>query len=338
MACVILVSLPPQVKGNNRPMRKPWYHILYIRSPLAKIFWGVVGSMISVGLVVFQFAIEEPRMAAQAGNWEGRSIEKGADLFANNCANCHGADGKGLPNVAPALNSKYFFTQRIADVGWAGSLADYVELTVIAGRPSKVGMQWAQIMPTWSNRVGGPMRDDQVEHVVNFVMNWEDAALAQSAEEDPFQCFRGVPTKPQADAAKSPEALGIKICGPDGTSTLPGEPLPTPTTPAETTGPRPPQELFVAMGCSGCHKFDQDQTSDNLGQPGPNMGNLPETAGERVAGQDAAAYVHTSIVDPNAFVNEGYIAGIMPQTFSQQMSEEEINSLVEWLLDPNRPQ
>lgn len=316
-------------------MRKPWYHILYIRSPLAKVFWGVVGAMLSVVLVVFQFAIEEPRMAAQAGNWEGRSIEKGAELFANNCANCHGGDGKGLPNVAPALNSKYFFTQRSVDVGWAGSMADYVELTVAAGRPSKVGMQWAQIMPTWSSHFGGPLRDDQVLHVVNFVMNWEGDALQQSAEEDPFQCFRGVPTKAQ-EGDKSPEALNIKICSAEGTSTLPGEPLPTPTTPSETTGPRPPQELFVAMGCSGCHNLDLMQTPDTLGQPGPNMGNLPETAGQRVAGQDAATYVHTSIVEPNAFVNEGYVAGIMPQTFSQQMSEEEINGLVTWLLDPNR--
>lgn len=317
-------------------MRKPWYHILYIRSPLAKVFLGVVGTMLSVVLVVFQFAIEEPRMVAQAGNWDGRSIEKGAELFSNNCANCHGADGKGLPNVAPALNSKYFFTQRIVDVGWAGSLADYVELTVAAGRPSKVGTQWAQIMPTWSSHFGGPLREDQVQHVTNFVMNWQGDALAQSAEEDPFQCFRGIPTKVQ-EGDKSPEALNIKICTADGTAVMPGEPLPTPT-PAQTTGPRPPQELFVSMGCSGCHKLDQDQTADNLGLPGPNLRNLPETAGQRVAGQDAATYVHTSIVDPNVFVNEGYMGGIMPQTFSQQMSEEEINSLVDWLLDPNRQQ
>jgi len=318
-------------------MRKPWYHILYIRSPLVKIFLGVAGAMLAVVLVLFQFAIEEPRMAAQAGNWDGRSVEKGAELFSNNCANCHGADGKGLPNVAPALNSKYFFTQRIVDVGWAGSLADFVELTVAAGRPSKVNTQWAQIMPTWSSHYGGPMRDDQVQHVTNFVMNWQGAALAQSAEEDPFQCFRGLPTKIQEGAA-SPETLNIKICAEDGTAVMPGEPLPTPAAPAEVTGPRPPQELFVSMGCSGCHNLTQDQTANNIGQPGPHMGNLPETAGQRVAGQDAAAYVHTSIVDPNAYLNEGYVGGIMPQNFSQQMSEEEINSLVDWLLDPNRPQ
>ncbi|MFZ4661814.1 MAG: c-type cytochrome [Caldilineaceae bacterium] len=317
-------------------MRKPWYHILYIRSPLAKIFLGVAGAMLAVVLTIFQFSIEEPRMKAQEDNWNGRSVEKGAELFYNNCANCHGADGKGLPNVAPALHSKYFFTQRIVDVGWAGSLYDFVELTIAGGRPSKVGTQWAQMMPTWSRHYGGPLRDDQVLHLTSFVINWEADALTQTAEEDPFQCFRNAPTKAR-EGDKSPDALGIKSCLADGTALMPGAPPPTPT-PAVATGPRPPQQLFTAMGCAGCHQLAQAQSDDNIGQPGPHMGNLPETAGQRVPGEDATTYVYNSIVNPNAFVNAGYVGGIMPGNFKDQMSEEEINSLVAWLLDPNRPQ
>lgn len=317
-------------------MRKPWYHILYIRSPILKILLGIVGVMASVVLVVAQFAMEEPRMAAQAANWDGRSIEKGAELFANNCANCHGTDGKGLPGVAPALHSKYFFTQRTADLGWTGTQADYVELTLISGRPSKVGSQWAQMMPTWSNRVGGPMRDDQILQLVSFVMNWEADALQQTAEEDPWQCFKGAPTKPQA--GNEPEVLGIKTCATDGTATLPGEPVVVATPAAETTGPRSPQELFAAMACVGCHDLSQEQTETNRGPIAPYLGNLYQTAGDKVAGQDAATYVHNSIVNPNEFVNPGYVAGIMPQNFSEQMSEEEIQGLVNWLLDPNRAQ
>ena len=34
----------------------------------------------------------------------------------------------------------------------------------------------------------------------------------------------------------------------------------------------------------------------------------------------------------NAYVVEGYVAGIMPQNFSETMSEDEINGLVTWLL------
>jgi len=319
-------------------MRKPWYHILYIRSPLAKIIWGIIGVMISVVLIIFQFTLEEPRMAAQAGNWSGRSIEKGAELYANNCANCHGGDGKGLQNVAPALNSKYFFTQRLTDVGWAGTMGDYIGLTLVSGRPSTVSMQWPQVMPTWSSRFGGPLREDQIDQLVTFVLNWEGDAVEQTAEADPFQCYIGVPTRPQADETKSPDALGVKTCAADGRSRLPEEPPLAEVAPEAPTGPRSPQELFVSMGCSGCHKLDQEQTVANQGQPGPHMGNLPATAGERVAGQDAATYMHNSIVAPNEFINPGYVAGIMPQTFGEQMSEDEIASLVTWLLDPNRVQ
>ena len=161
-------------------MRKPWYSWLYVRSPIAKIVLGIVAVMISIVVLLAQGWMEERRMQAQTDNWQGRSVEKGAEIFANNCYTCHGADGKGLPGVAPSLNSRYFFTQRMADVGWTGTLHDYVALTVAAGRPSKTKSQWAQIMPTWGVRFGGPLRDDQVEYVTQFVLNWESDALQQS--------------------------------------------------------------------------------------------------------------------------------------------------------------
>jgi hypothetical protein len=68
------------------------------------------------------------------------------------------------------------------------------------------------------------------------------------------------------------------------------------------------------------------------------MGNLYETAGTRVPGEDAQTYVHNSIANPGAYVVESYTPGIMPADFAQKMSEEEIQSLVDWILDPNRPQ
>jgi cytochrome c553 len=76
-------------------MRKPWYSFLFVRSPILKIIYGIVAVIISIAAISAQWWMESPRMAAQTGNWEGRSIEKGAEIFANNCASCHGADGKG---------------------------------------------------------------------------------------------------------------------------------------------------------------------------------------------------------------------------------------------------
>lgn len=296
-------------------MKRPWYSFLYVRSPIVKIGLGIAAVLLTIAVLFFLGVIEERRMSAQEANWAGRGIEKGAEIYANNCSSCHGPDGKGLPSVAPALHSKYFFTQRLLDVNWAGSLHDYVKLTVASGRPSKVQTQWAQIMPTWSQRYGGPLRDDQVENVTAFVLNWEEDALTQGTAEnpDPWQPFADAPTR----AVAGGDAPAAEVA-------------------PEATGPRPPQELFASMGCVGCHNLDQPQTADNRGPVGPNMGNLPENAAVRVPGEDAQTYVHTSIVNPNAHLSDNYAGGLMPQNFTEKMSEEEINALVAWLLDPNR--
>lgn len=295
-------------------MRKPLHHYLFVKSPITKILLGIAALGLTIAVLIFAAVIEPQRMQAQAGNWDGRSIEKGADLFANNCSNCHGADGRGLPGVAPALNSRYFFTNRATDVGFAGSLHDYVAGTVAAGRPSKALSQWAQKMPTWGSRFGGPFRDDQVESVTDFVMNWQSTALLQAPEEDPWVAFQDAPMTAVTGEVAMPVAEGAS-----------GE-------------PRAPQDLFVAMGCGGCHVLDLPQDAANRGAVGPNMGNLAENAANRVPGEDAPTYVHTSIVDPNAHVVDSYLPNIMPQNFKDRMSEDEINSLVEWLLSPDRAQ
>lgn len=295
-------------------MHKPWYSFLYTKSPIAKILWGTVALLLSLLLLIGIGVIEEPRMAAQTASWNGRSIEKGADIFANNCASCHGTDGKGLPTVAPALNSAYFFTNRLTDIGFTGTLYDYVAGTVAAGRPANAISQWANRMPTWGSRFGGPLRDDQVEDVTDFVLNWRDDALAQTPENDPWQPFENAPTTgvTQTVAAGATEPVSGQ--------------------------PRPPDELFVAMGCQACHVFDQDQTDSNRGPVAPYFGNLDERAGSEVPGEDALTYVHNSIVDPNAFVVSGYAQGIMPQNFKDRMSDEEIQALAQWVLDQSAAQ
>jgi mono/diheme cytochrome c family protein len=316
-------------------MRKPWYSFLFVSSPITKIAYGILTVVISIAALGFQFAVENKRMAAQTDNWTGRSIEKGAEIFANNCATCHGFDGKGLPGVAPALHSKYFFTQRLADVGYAGTQHDYVEGTVGAGRPSKALRQWAQMMPTWGVRYGGPLRDDQVMHVTNFVLNWRDSALAQSWDPvsgnlDPWQPFQDGPSVAQPGSiTHTVGTQGVLAVVPEQVA---GQ-IVTPTqTTGESAGPQSPAQLFVAMGCIGCHKLGPHE----IGITGPDLNELPDVAASRVPGQDAEPYVHASITDPNAFVNPGFVAGTMPDNFDERMTEEEINSLVAWLLDPNR--
>lgn len=297
-------------------MEKPWYYIFYIKSPIVKILLGIVGVFIAVAALLFIGIFEENRMAAQTENWNGRSIEKGAELFANNCATCHGLDGRG--GAGPALHSRYFFTQRLEDVGFSGSLEDYIKLTVAAGRPSKSASgQWSVVMATWGAEYGGPLRNDQVQHVTNYVLNWEESALAQTEEEDPWIPFQDTPS--QAEISTGDQAA-VGAVGE-------GEAI-----------AREPAVIFQELGCLGCHVLDQPQTAGSRGAIGPNMGNLAENAATRVEGLSAEEYVRQSILQPNAHVVESYQANIMPQGLADRMTEEEFDNLVAWLLDPNRGQ
>lgn len=83
------------------------------------------------------------------------------------------------------------------------------------------------------------------------------------------------------------------------------------------------EELFLST-CGGCHQ-------ENADQPAPPRVGMGERAATRVEGMDAAEYLHQSIVDPHAFLVEGY-GPIMPDTYGQDFSEDDINNLVAYLL------
>lgn len=82
------------------------------------------------------------------------------------------------------------------------------------------------------------------------------------------------------------------------------------------------EELFAA-NCAGCHGAEDGA--------GPALTGMGERAGERVEGMPAEEYLHESIVDPSAHVVEGF-SDIMPKTYDEQFSDEELNGLVAYLM------
>lgn len=297
---------------------------LYVRNIGNKLIWGLIASLVIVVSVGLTAQTEDTRMELQTRNWEGRGIENGAKIFADNCATCHGQRGQGLPGIAPSLNSNYFFTRRLEDVGQAGTLplSTYVHLTVAAGRPSKENSQWVNRMVPWSSQFGGPLRGDQVEDVVAYVMNWRETAILQTVDEDPFQPFLDVP--------KPPELQNIGV-DPD----LEFEPVELTVSTVLPKGNREPDYLFSAMGCAGCHNLELDEDPRRLGEAGPNMGSIHSVQSYRELATDPAAYIKESIMAPDNSRVEGYDDS-MPNDFAERMTEEEVDRLVMWLLDENR--
>src|SRR3954454_23825576 len=99
----------------------------------------------------------------------------------------------------------------------------------------------------------------------------------------------------------------------------------TSTTPASTSAAG--LSVFNANGCSSCHTLSAAHAT---GKVGPDLDKLASYAQQ--AKQPLAAFVHQSIVDPNAYVESGYPKGVMPETFGQSLSKTQLDALVTFLV------
>lgn len=87
------------------------------------------------------------------------------------------------------------------------------------------------------------------------------------------------------------------------------------------------QKLTVDSGCTACHSLEKD-----VRLVGPSWYNVGDHAVTRVEGESPALYLYNSIVDPNAFVIEGYPANVMPSTFRDALSDQDIADIIAYLL------
>lgn len=87
------------------------------------------------------------------------------------------------------------------------------------------------------------------------------------------------------------------------------------------------EQIALANGCTGCHAVDPAQE-----MTGPTWYNMGNTAIVRVANESPGQYLHHSIVAPNDYIVSGYPANIMPANYEDQLSEQDLATLVAYLL------
>lgn len=127
----------------------------------------LIGLVITVLLLAsFSFLMfgEETRMVEFTEQHEKESLQRGQELFLENCMSCHGANGEGL--VGPALNDKTLLEEASDGVLLA---------TIQIGRPNTT-------MPAWGQAYGGALTDKDIYDIVNFIRAFEEAAPAPQAE------------------------------------------------------------------------------------------------------------------------------------------------------------
>ena len=261
---------------------------------------GALFILLSSGLLLFEGFKEEKSLQDTLVEQEAVAIETGAVLYEKACKECHGADGRG--GIGAPLNDPHLFDLgadgRLAELGWPGSLEDFLVATVSAGRPVSTrpdlypGKGQGFAMPAWAVEFGGPLRQDEIRDIAAFIMNWQEEANQN------VTITRDYLVPPSDD----PVLAGRLV--------------------------------WAGFGCGACHTIE----GISAGVVGPHLTNIATVAGTRIDGYSAEEYIRESILVPGAFISPDCPTGpcaepsVMPANFGEQMSEDQINNLITFLL------
>lgn len=243
-----------------------------------KVVIGTIAFMLTMIILGYAALREPERLEHFTAAREGRTVETGAKLFFDNCATCHGVDGtaqecydslgnsiacQGLP-----LNN-YFLVcgdtpARLEQTLFEGTKQQFIERTVAAGRSGTA-------MIAWSERYGGPMRDDQVKNVAAFVLNFANEELC-AAEPISFNW---------------PDSVDdFFVMETEDFVAAPGD-------------PENGAAVYTSFACNSCHGNVEEAGSNQIG---PWLGDIEEVGATRVEGQTAVQYVYNSILHPNDYI------------------------------------
>lgn len=133
----------------------------------------IITLLIIVGLTAAAFN-ESARMEDLKHEMFNESSSRGGDIYREQCTSCHGARGEG--GAGPALRSKTYLESATDQV---------IFETIRAGRPGT-------IMPAWAQDNGGPLTDEDIRDIANFMRGWEEAAPEVAGSEFVPDASRGM--------------------------------------------------------------------------------------------------------------------------------------------------
>ena len=216
---------------------------------------------------------------------------------------------------------------RLEDLGWTGGLERFVYTTLIHGRPTS-GAYWPEAMPAWSQLAGGPLRNDQLQDLTNFILNWDKGSnwtLEDLLAVNQFPIVPGADT----DAIEGAVCETIEDCtqltGPDIAPSLEGL----------TGDPQSGESMYnTSLGCIGCHINESVApplagTWTRVEEDRLTLPNFADYTGEM--------YLAESIVNPNHYVVPNYAPGVMPQNFGTRLTPQQLADLIAYLHTQDQP-
>jgi mono/diheme cytochrome c family protein len=242
-----------------------------------------------------------------------KSIERGRNLYANFCFDCHGKTGLGsndperkdLPGAQ--LNNPAFKHELIkSDPTILATTTDMLRRTIERGRQRPLG----QIsMPAWGVEEGGSLNDEQIQQLVDFIMlgtddDWADVVtvrLHSEGSEDGHLPLEPVPPKP-------PVFTGAEL----------GRVL--------TQSAQP-------LACVTCHSFTAGRASTNPQAPNlsnyGNIGPINDELKARKASGDADWLLHWIQNAPS--IKPAVVMPAFGRAAGGTLSDDEIRAIIEYL-------
>lgn len=263
----------------------------------AKIFIGLALTLVIAIFIPLYWATESGRQESARQRQMDEAVGRGAELYALQCAVCHGSAGEG--DIGPALKG-------------ISHEATELEKNIARGIAGTA-------MPAMGEEDDGPLKRHQIKDLVTFILNWDqsriDSSLIPAASSPPIP-----ETAPASEPAPAPEpAEPEATTEPEPAKEPAPPPAPTPI-PAPTPSTSPPtastvnvDELYKVK-CAVCHG-DKRQGVSGLG---------PELTPDSL---EKLSYTEVQDI----LLNGRPDTAMTP--FKDILSQEEIDALVRYIKD-----
>lgn len=283
------------------PGRRPGYSDEELETTVLERYmaWGVVLTLFFAIFLPIYWWNETRRLPAEEQTFFVESVVHGEEEYQQLCAQCHGPDAGGGAAAAPdgegqwpvpALNNivaRYEDNPNITDV------ENFMTSTIERGRPGTP-------MPTFGQAYGGPLTDQTIQDIVNWIL---------ANQVDPEAPDEGGDAE-EAPEADDPEAEDPEAEDPEAEDDVAG------AVPADASG----QELFVG-NCAKCHGEDLQG------------GVAPSLIGvfERHTEDQVRDIVRNGIIVPTGAIMPPWQNGYMYP--DSRLDDEAIDSIVEYLAE-----
>lgn len=235
------------------------------------------------------------------------------------------------PAIDKGYNPDNF--NRLTNLGWSGSLTNFIYTTLVHGRPTSENY-WPQPMPAWSQTAGASLRNDQLQDLTQYILNYDKGDNWTVEDLLAVNQFPKEPVDPSQVAILQAQIEQLQESG--------GVLIPTvgTTTPIAdimvgleglTGDPVNGQQLYdgTTLGCSSCHVVAAGLTAPPL------AGTWTRTQNERLAepqfeGYTGEQYLAESIIHPNDYTTPGF-EPVMPTYFGDRVNYQELADLIAYL-------